>query len=263
MTRRIARCAVAPLLAALVLVAPAASAQVNVESLRRDMKDRHYLVAFDANVAGYLGNVNGVVAGGGLFGAAHWEPHLVFLRVQGDFAQFGGVPTVAKAFGHLRYNYQILPWLAGELFTQVQQDKFQRLALRQVNGIGPRFGVIRSDAVQLYLGTAYMTEYEKLSDTPGEFGAFRGAVITASRWSNYVSLIVPIGKTTVFTSVLYVQPRFDYPKDVRVLNETILTVKIVDHLMTKLDVLVRHDSLPPSGVRTTDVTFTNGLSLSF
>jgi len=43
--------------------------------------------------------VNGIVAGGGLFGSVRWEPHLAFLRVQGDFAQFSGVTTISRAFG--------------------------------------------------------------------------------------------------------------------------------------------------------------------
>ena len=111
--------------------------------------------------------------------------------------------------------------------------------------------------------TAYMAEYERLADTPGEFGPYRGAVTTATRWSSYLSLVVPVGTSTTFSTVVYVQPRFDTFRDVRVLGETMLNVKIVDHLTTTLDVLVRHDSLPPSGVRPTDVTFTNGLSLSF
>lgn len=266
MTRsRVRSTTAAAAIAIAIAAAPeAARAQVNVEGVREKIKNKPFHVAIDGSVTGRLGNVSGIVGSASLLAAAKRGPNMGFLQAQGDIAKFGAVTSVAKSFAHLRYNYQFLPWLNGELFTQVQQDRFQRLALRQVDGIGPRFALVRREGVHVYYGTSYMFEYERLlSDVEGELAPFPAVEILASRWNNYLSVVLAIGGTVDITSVLYFQPRFDVPQDFRVLSESAASVTIVKHVAAKLTVKVRHDSLPPSGVKTTDFETTNSLSLSY
>src|SRR6201999_4125061 len=115
-------------------------------------------------------------------------------------------------------NYKLNSWLYAETFGQVQQDRFQRLRLRNIEGVGPRFAIRESKALDLYYGTSYMFEYEALSPQKPMQPPPAGTI--AHRWSNYISFMINIDSRTRFTSVLYVQPRFDDFSDVRVLNES-------------------------------------------
>lgn len=250
-------------LAALLPIALAphpARAQVNVEVLRGDLKKRPYFVTLDGTLTGRLGNTQGIIAGGSVFAGLMTQNNLFFIKAQGDVAAFNGTPSVAKSFLHARYNYQLRPWLYGELFAQVQQDESQRLQFRNVDGIGPRFRLVQSQRLELYVGTAYMFEYEALSLMPGD-PAPQGTV--AHRWSNYVSLVENLDTRVRFTTVLYAQPRFDDFTDVRVLSESGVTVQIKTPLSLKFGVVIRFDSQPPEGVLPYDVESKNSLSVSF
>lgn len=245
-----------------LLSARPAAAQVNVESLRSDLKQQPYFVNFDANFSGMLGNTRGIIAGGSAFVGAKRGNHLLFSKAQVDYAAFGkpSVTTVLASFAHLRYNYKINSWLYAEAFAQVQQDKFQRLRLRNIEGVGPRFALKESKALDLYCGSAYMFEYEALSpldDKPPPPGTI------AHRWSNYISFMINLDDRTRFTSVLYVQPRFDDFTDVRVLNESAFGVVLKKPLSLKLGVVVRYDSQPPLGVLPVDLSFKNSFSVMF
>lgn len=256
------RGALASLLAplTLVLAAPSAFAQVNVEKLRKDLKAQPYFVSLDGSFTGLLGNTQGVIVGAAMFAGGRKGDHLIFGKTQGDYASFNGKTSVFKAFAHLRYNYEIRPWIYVEAFSQVQQDRFQRLAFRNVDGIGPRFAAVQTPGFDLYLGTAYMFEYEVLSQAVG--GPMPTGMV-AHRWSNYVSFLVNIDERSHFTTVVYAQPRFDDFTDVRVLSETSFGVKIKLPLTLKLGVVVRYDSKPPAGVKPADLEAKNSLSVAF
>ncbi|MEO7330381.1 MAG: DUF481 domain-containing protein [Minicystis sp.] len=246
---------------ALALAPRAASAQVNVESLRNELKQTPRFLSLEGSVTGRLGNSRGIIAGAAVFGGVHFlERHLIFLKAQGDYAAFGDKASVAKSFAHVRYTVALLPWLSGEVFAQIQQDKFQRLRLRQVDGIGPRFGLVQRRDLEVFYGTSYMLEYEVLSDEPGGpdlAGAF------AHRWNNYLSLVYRFGPTARFASVIYVQPRFDDFGDVRVLSDSSVIVELITPLKLKLGVILRHDTRPPTDVLSTDFESKNSLVVTF
>jgi hypothetical protein len=246
---------------ALGLAAGPASAQVNVESLRNEVKDKPRFLTFEGSVTGRLGNVQGVIAGASIFGGIHFlDRHLIFLKAQGDYAAFSGETSVSKSFAHARYTLSILPWLAGEVFAQIQQDKFQRLQLRQVDGIGPRFALVQRDAFELYYGSSYMFEYEVLSAEPG--GPDLSGHL-AHRWNNYLSFIYRLSPNVRFASVLYAQPRFGDFGDLRVLSDSSFIVELVNPLKLKLGVTLRHDTRPPNDVLSTDFESKNSLAVTF
>ncbi|MFO0757053.1 MAG: DUF481 domain-containing protein [Byssovorax sp.] len=254
--------ALATITTAFSLLPCAAHAQVNIETLRTEIKQNPLFGSVDASFTGRLGNTQGVVAGASVFGGLNFaERHLLFLKGQGDYAAFGGTPSVSKSFAHLRYNLTILPWLVGEAFAQVQQDKFQRLQFRNVEGIGPRFGLVQMDDFELYYGTSYMLEYEVLSSLPG--GPADATVDLNHRWNNYLSLLYRFDARARFSTVIYVQPRLDAFDDIRVLSDSALIVDLSGPLKLKLNVTVRHDTQPPEGVLSTDFEGKNSLALVF
>lgn len=244
------------------LSAGRAAAQVNVEALRSDIDRRSYHVALQASYAGHSGNVSGSVGSGAAFAGINAGRHLAFVKIQGDYAQFNGKATLSKAFAHARYDLRILPFLQAEVFIQFEENKFQRLALRQLDGLGARFTVVRREIVELYFGTAWMLDYAKLNDA-GVFAPFTGASWFAQRWSNYLSVGVRVGARARFSDTLYVQPRFNGFHDVRLLNDASFAIDIDKRFSAKISSQVHHNSTPPVGVKPTDVDTLTSLVLTF
>jgi hypothetical protein len=253
-----------PALAALALISAAAPAraQVNTEALRADIGARMFFLAAQASFTGHVGNVNGAVGSASLFAGVNAGDHLVFTKLTGDYAEFSGAATVSKAFAHLRYNYRILPWLFSEVFAQVEENKFLRLALRQVDGVGARFGIVQRPEVELYYGTAWMLDYEKLSDEPFLFGTFVGPHWFAQRWSNYAAVTWKMNDRARISDAFYIQPRVNGFYDFRLLNDASLVVDIDKRLSVKIDSQVHYNSTPPSRVLPADVDTITSLVLT-
>ena len=109
------RRALVSLTLALLLATPArARAQVNVEALRSDLDKHPLFLAVQASFAGHVGNTEGAEIVGAAFAGATVGPHLMFVKGEGDYAEYSGKATIAKAFGHARYNYRFLSFLFGE-----------------------------------------------------------------------------------------------------------------------------------------------------
>jgi len=66
-----------------------------------------------------------------------------------------------------------------------------------------------------------------------------------------------LGQTT-----LYVQPRFDAPSDVRVLEEVELLGRVGERLALGVTFGVLYDSAPPTGVQPTDLRLASTVRLS-
>lgn len=247
---------------AVLAAAPSALAQVNVEALRADLGQKPLVLALSASFAGHLGNTNGAVGSAAAFAGGSFGPNLVFVKLQGDYAEFNGKPTISAAFAHARYNYKFLPFLWGEIFVQVEENAFQRLALRQLDGAGVRFAIVQRPEIDLFYGTAWMLDYEKLSADQAPLGPIPGARWFTHRWSNYVSASWRMSARARISDVLYVQPRINGFNDFRLLNDASFVVDIDKRLSVKIDCQVHHNHMPPSRVRPTDVDTVTSLVLT-
>jgi putative salt-induced outer membrane protein YdiY len=240
------------------LAARPASAQVNTEALRRDVKTSPVFGSVDGNFTGRAGNVTGVIAGAGVFAGYHSGDHLAFVRAQGDYTEFDSVVKVAKAFAHARYNYALLGPFTAEVFTQAQRDRFIRLELRNLYGAGLRTALVEERSFEAFLGTAYMFEYEiegrRLRDPePAKVTAHRASIYLAPSWA--------ISKSMRLSTVAYLQPRLDGPTDARFFDETVFTTDVLPRLKVRIGVSVRYDTEPPEGVKPWDVEVKNSLAL--
>jgi hypothetical protein len=248
-------------IASIVVLYPAiAHAQVNIERLRSDLKDAPATATLEGSFTGRTGNVESVVFGGAGTGAAKYERNRFFASTSLDYARFAHKTTVSKSFVHIRYNYELLEWLYAEAFVQQQQDKFQRLLLRELAGAGPRFVVVDEDDMTLALGTAAMLEYERIAVAAG---AADEPETLVARSSSYVSATWKPDSRVRALGTIYLQPRFDDLSDVRVLFETSLVTDVTKRLGVKVIATVRYDSLPPTEVKTTDLEVKNALVLKF
>lgn len=234
------------------------AAQVNVEKLRADLKQRPYFGNASVSFAGRVGNTNSIVFGANGFAGGLSGKHLFFVRAETDYETSEFKNTVAKSFAHARYNYELTSVVAGELFTQIQEDRFERLRLRTLYGIGPRFTLLESPLVDVHYGTGYMLEYERIDVAPG---APDEPTTWAHRFNNYIAFALAVDATARLTSATYFQPRFDRPKDYRILSELSLNVTLAKRLFTKLDAVLHYDSEPPTHVRHYDVEVQNSLGV--
>lgn len=251
-------------LAALWMIAVAvprvALGQVNIESLRKDLKDAPATANVSASFTGRSGNTESVETGASAFGAARVDPHTFLASAQADYGKFNGATTVSKTFIHFRYNYRFLPWLIGEAFAQQQQDKFQRLLLRELVGTGPRFLLLDEPELRVAHGIAYMFEYERISVPPG---ASDDPIEIAHRLSTYLSVLWQPDSRVRTVATAYFQPRIDDPSDFRVLLEATVETQITKRVSIKVVGTLRSDSEPPTSVKPLDLEIKNAFALKF
>jgi hypothetical protein len=239
--------------------ASTAAAQVNVEPLRSQLRQSGFGTRVAASVSSYAGNTQGVIFGSAGLVGAQLHRNLGFLALSGDYARLNQVVSVAKWFAHARHNYRLSEVVWWEEFGQLESDRFRRVVFRHLLGTGPRLRLFHSEAVEVFYGAAYMHEHSDL-DSKQAGPAGEG---TAHRFSNYAAVTVRAHPKIVLTSVSYVQPRFDEPSDVKVLNVTQADFEITGMLHSRVDITLRYDSVGPADVRRTDLELKNALEVVF
>lgn len=237
-----------------------ANAQVNTEPLRRKILAQRISTQLDASFAGRLGNTEGIQAGAsGAIGFVAGE-HFAFAIASGDYSQFNDTVQVAKTFAHLRYNYELTSWLWMEAFAQAQSDQFQRLKLRNLFGIGPRFGLFQDKDLRVFTGASLMFEREILNIDQAALDArevrvFRGSLYGAI---NYL----PDDRIEL-SATAYLQPQVARVADVRVLLETAASFKLTKRFTAGISAILRYDSEPPTSVKRADFELKNTIGVSF
>jgi putative salt-induced outer membrane protein YdiY len=262
------RAAIASLFALLGALGRDARAQVNTENLRKRIKVVGYSVIVEGSLTGDTGNTEGIAVGAGVGGGYASGPHLAFACARADYTRYDDTTSVDKTFAHVRYNYELEPWLWGEVFAQAQSDAFQRLDLRNLFGVGPRFRVLHLEGelakdFDVYAGTAYMLERDAISPEVGAVGRTNQSIQIWHRLSTYVTVQWQVDERAVLSTTLYVQPAFDDVHDVRLLSDTLLTFKISKTFSSGIAASVRYDSEPPTAVLTTDAEVKSTLALTF
>jgi hypothetical protein len=243
-----------------------AHAQVNAEAIRSELAKDSMTAAVDASLVTRAGNTEGTTFGGGVSGAIVKRRHLAFARVQADYANAIGETTVSRAFAHVRYNYTLIEQLAMEAYGQLQSDRFRRLGLREVAGVGPRWEILHDNEIEIFAATSFMFENELLlaySDPVTGVRIDGRHQDLYYRSSSYVGINYVIDAKSQITAVAYFQPRFDRPQDFRILHEGAAILGITKLLAVKLSVTYRYDSEPPVAVKSSDIEVKNSLMLRF
>jgi putative salt-induced outer membrane protein YdiY len=237
-----------------------ADAQVNTEPLRKKLKEKGWSFTIQASLDARTGNTEGLdaSAAGGV-GFAYGR-HMGLLFGNGEFTRWNDTTSVDNAFVHARYNYEFLHWLWGEAFIQIQTDHFQRILLRDLAGLGPRFALYQSKEFDVYFGTGWMVEHDAINVLPDSNDL---ADFYAHRWNNYLSVNYEVDTRISLASTIYAQPRWNDFNDYRVLEETAVVFKITKVLAASIIGDYHYDSRPPAGVLTTDLEIKNVLSVTY
>ena len=248
-------------------------AQVNSQSLDRG----EYASGIMTDVGGDLslrsGNVellevyaNGSIRWQTLREARHenelpWLNQRIRADVSSGYGREAGESIIDEQYAHLRWTAMWHRHIGTELFVQAQRNDFQALNLRWLVGGGLRSDVIHTEAFALWFGTGVFSEHEQI-EMPGENDREN-----ALRWNNFMVARVQFGRTeelaVVLQNTVYVQPNLGDMSDFRVLEEVEADIPITEvvSLVTKFS--ARIDAEPPSGVETTDLRLSQGISVSF
>lgn len=238
-----------------------ASAQVNVEVLRSDLKDAGFGTKIDASLSSFVGNTQGTTMGGGALIGFSTGRHLMYASANGNYSHLGGATQVSNAFAHVRYNLRFSSWLLGELFGQVETDRFRRIVLRDLVGIGPRFEFLDTDSLSLHYGMAYMLEHTRLR--PGT-EPVPGRPTVVHRFSNYASIVASLDEDRLTLSqTFYYQPRFDEFEDYRLLSIIGFDCDLSGPFTAGINATFRFEQPTPEDVKRADFTLQNTFGIEY
>lgn len=211
------------------------------------------------------GNTEKLAVGGALAVRARKGRHTLLVVGAGRYESTGGDAFDSQLMEHLRYRVDLAEWFGLEAFAQHEFNEFRRLRLRALGGLGPRFAVRPSTRFETALGTAYMTEYERLdwvADGEGGFLGDSGERTVSHRWSSYLSFNLILDGLQL-AQTTYVQPRFDAMEDLRMLAELAVVVQLWEMLSLKVAGAISYDTRPPLRVDNLDTSLETSFAMVF
>lgn len=229
-------------------------AQVNTERLRADVRGTSASV--EGSVAIKTGNSDLVDTAAALRIDHRDSLNYVFLAGRLSYGTNNNTTYSNSSFAHLRYNRTLTEGLTAEAFGQLERDGFTLLQLRALVGAGLRARWASGEAFSIVQGSAIMYERERLDASKVTVHPAR---VSHARWSNYVSFSIAITPTATLSATTYVQPAMEDFGDIRIINDSVLDVKLGDRFSLTTALTVRYDSRPPDGIESTDVAIRNGL----
>ncbi len=248
------------LLITFLLLSAVNFAQVNTEKYRTP-KDLQGLAGY-LELSGTIktGNVEKTEAA--IDGRLDWRVGkvLTFLIFESDYEWIDGQRSSNEGLIHLRHVQKLIERLKVEVFGQVNYDKKILVNNRELIGAGLRFTLYDFNSGDLTLGTAYMFEHENY-DLPQS--AVHPSETKVSRWSNYFTYRISVNGYVTFGGVLYYQPMFSEFSDYRILYENNLEIKLTDMFSLAVNFRLRHDSMPPDGIKETDTKTDFGIAFKF
>jgi len=247
---------------ACLLVCPVtALAIVNVEAVHIGAPVDGFSGAATASVGGASGNSSRFRGRADVHLQWHAGRHTDFAVFSYDYGKSRGRTDTNREFAHLRHRFQFTSTWAVEGFGQAERDEFARLSFRGLAGGGLRYTLLeREDLAAVYLGLGGMFEREVLRR---DFGTSDPRGESRGRVNSYLNMQIQFNAQTRFSSTTFYQPAVTDIGDFRLLEETALHIRLADGMELRLNVEVRYDSRPPQTVKTTDITYTTGITVSF
>ncbi len=238
-----------------------ASAQINIETLRKTGVDEGFHLDINTDVGILAGNSNarqlsGSVRPDYLSGAYH-----LFLVAEGSRGDTDNNLYKNKGFVHVRGQRSITELVAFEAFSQEEFNDFINLEERTLYGTGTRISPFSSSADEkndsdftLHLGAGLMWETERYKDDDDTY---------LLRSTNYLSGKWEIHERVLFSATTYYQVDTNYAADFRIIVDGSFVVDITERLKLTLNVNYRFDNKPPKDIKNFDIEITNGLAIFF
>jgi hypothetical protein len=181
--------------------------------------------------------------------------------VRGGYGTSRGLTFTKRSFEHVRTRAFLSCLWRWEAFAQHEYDQFRRLSVRALVGTGPALQILNTPSIGLLAGLAYMFELEHLDERAGTIDA--GDKSTAHRVSAYLTGTENVNDKVSFAQTVYVQPRIDDARDVRVFGEASITSKVSKRIALSDAFTVAYDRTPPDGVKRYDTQLRISLIVTF
>jgi len=246
-----------PLLIFFLLFSPyTALAIVNAEDLDLNLKADGFVGKVGITVSGSSGNTDKINGEGSFHLLWRNGAHSNMLVGSHVYGKSSGNRDSNSSFVHLRHRYAMSQIWAVEAFVQAQQNEFARLKLRTLYGGGLRYSrAVSRHTFHLGLGSFYEQEKLRAVANAPDARLWRGNTYFAWRFA--------ANKQIRFQNTIYYQPAWKNTADFRVLDDAAMSIALTTLLDLKLSLEVSHDSLPPAGVRQTDISYKTGLEIRF
>lgn len=222
--------------------------QVNIESIRNNQKEKMFWGEAKGGLELQRGNVD--ITSFDLEFLIHYKKkiHHIFLQSKSSQGQQSDKKFKNNSFVHLRWTWMKWNIVGLELFTQLQQDEFKSLKIRQLNGGGLRAELIEKEDISLSLGSGAMLDYEEILEKESS---------ALWRSTSYLSMIKSFDekKKNLILLTLYYQPLFDNPSDYRINLEANVRTILISSWNISLDNSINfmYDTKPPEGILTDDL----------
>jgi hypothetical protein len=249
------------LASALVLLHPwALSAQVDIESLRRDGTPPGISGSLGGDLTVRTGNTELVDLA--LSGRLGWvRARLTTLLIaEGGLGLLDDDRFSSSGLVHAR---QTLGGrgMAPEWYAQANYDRAQLLDARALAGAGVRLRLAEGARGTLGAGVSLMFERERL-DVPPE--ASHPSRTDSWRNSTFVSFRLVGGEALVVTSTAYAQPALDdVLGDLRILENLRIAASLTERLALTVTFDLRYDSEPPDGLAALDTRLKTGVAFTY
>ena len=243
----------------LMLLLPSISfGQVNIESVRNNDKEKPLWGEVNGGLELQRGNVD--ITSFDINFLIHFKKkkHHVFLQEKTTQGQQSDEKFKNNSFLHLRWTWMQWKFLGFEMFTQLQQDEFKSLQIRQLNGIGIRSELFHYKNFVMSLGTGVMSDYEMLKDKTES---------TLIRSTSYITMAKSVSKDkkNLILFTLYYQPLFTNQEDYRINLEANVRTILISSWNISLDNSINYmyDTKPPEGILTNDLIVKTSLVYSW
>lgn len=243
----------------LMLLLPSISlGQVNIESIRNNNKEEPLWGEVKGGLELQRGNVD--ITSFDINFLIHFKKknHHIFLQEKTSQGQQSDKKFKNNSFLHLRWTWMKWNIIGPEIFTQLQQDEFKSLKIRQLNGGGLRAELIKKKDISLSLGSGAMYDHEKL---------LSGTTTTNVRSTSYLSMIKSFDekKKSLILVTVYYQPLFNNPNDYRINLEANVRTDLITLWNVSLDNSINYmyDTNPPEDILTNDLIIKTSLVYSW
>lgn len=238
-----------------------ASAQVNIETLRKTGLDKGFNLDIKTDVGILAGNSNARQLSGSVRPDYYKDLYHLFLIVEGARGDTDNNLYKNKGFIHGRGQRSITEIVALETFVQEEFNDFINLEERTLYGAGTRISPFahspdekKNTDFTLHLGVGLMYEIERYKDDDDTY---------LLRSSNYLSGKWEIHERLLFSATTYYQVDTNYAADFRIIVDGSFVVDITEKLKLTLNVNYRFDNKPPEDIKNFDIEITNGLAIFF
>lgn len=189
----------------------------------------------------------------------NWGEDYIFLVFNGGFGENNEKSFFSQALMHLRNVTSINDFLQVEEFIQYNNDKQLLLLNRTLAGVGFRYKLISNKETVLRFGTSAFFEHESY-DLP--FSSFHSNYVNTFRFNTYLTLLIETRSEFSILSTTYFQPAILDFKDIRILSDNALSIKLGKYVDFVVSLNLHFDSQPISDIKKLDLVTKIGAAIN-